>query len=117
MPAWRTRATSTPRSSFVTRGKMRRAPHRPRPHRRSSRPMSERLRQVITMVVAIIAIALTASRSVGQARPDSTGYVTGTVVSSVNGEALARPQVSIAGTTRGTVGDDAGRFTITGLPD
>lgn len=79
--------------------------------------MPERAWRLVASIVAAIALLLHPPEVQAQGRPDSTGYVTGTVVSSVNGDALPRSQVSIAGTTRGTVADDAGRFTITGLPE
>src|SRR5687768_8354784 len=46
---------------------------------------------------------------------DSTGTINGAVVSAVNGEPLPRAQITIGGTVRGTIADDLGRFTITGL--
>ena len=48
-------------------------------------------------------------------RADSTAVISGAVVSAANGEPLPRSQITIGGTVRGTMTDDAGRFTITGL--
>src|SRR5687767_6112389 len=71
----------------------------------------------VVALVASFAMTVAALPASAQVRRDSLGSITGTVVSSVNGEVLPRAQVSIAGTTRGTITDDGGRFTITGLPD
>ena len=49
-------------------------------------------------------------------RPESTAVIAGAVVSGANGEPLPRAQITIGGTVRGTIADDNGRFTITGLP-
>src|SRR5687767_2667721 len=71
----------------------------------------------VVALVASFAMTVAALPASAQVRRDSLGSITGTVVSSVNGEVLPRAQVSITGTTRGTITDDAGRFTITGLPE
>ena len=79
--------------------------------------MPDRVRARLATAYVIAVLAVLSPLSVeAQAGRDSTGSIAGTVVSAVNGEALPRAQVSIAGTTRGTIADDAGRFTITGLP-
>ena len=71
----------------------------------------------VVALMASLVVMVAAAPASAQARRDSIGSITGTVVSSVNGEVLPRAQVSITGTTRGTITDDAGRFTITGLPE
>ncbi len=70
------------------------------------------------VAVAALLLGAAASTSVqaqGGGRGDSTGTIIGTVVSVANGDPLPRSQVTIGGTARGTMADDAGRFTITGL--
>ena len=68
--------------------------------------------------VALIAIAMTGwpGGMHAQTPTDSIGSITGTVVSAVDGDPLARAQVTIAGMVLRTSADDLGRFTITGLP-
>src|SRR5687768_5079913 len=68
-------------------------------------------------VFALVGVVLAPASTRAQVRTDSSGYITGSVVSAVDGEPLPRAQVTIAGTARGTIGDDLGRFTITGLPE
>ena len=72
---------------------------------------------VIVALAGTVLASVLALPASAQARRDSIGSIAGTVVSAVNGEALPRAQVNITGTTRGTITDDAGRFTITGLPE
>ena len=78
--------------------------------------MPERMRGYVAALVAAIGMVCLAGPLAAQARSESAGSIIGTVVSEVNGEPLPRAQVSLAGTARGTIADDAGRFTITGLP-
>ena len=61
----------------------------------------------VVALVASLAMTVAALPASAQARRDSIGSISGTVVSSVNGEVLPRAQVSITGTTRGTITDDA----------
>lgn len=70
------------------------------------------------VVAALLLSAAGATSASAQAttRADSTGVISGAVVSAANGEPLPRSQITIGGTARGTMADDAGRFTITGLP-
>ena len=71
------------------------------------------------VVVAALLLGAAVSTSAGAqagSGPDSTAVVSGIVISVVDGEALPRSQVTIGASARGTITDDAGRFTITGLP-
>ncbi len=78
-------------------------------------PDGARLRAAV--LLALVAVTVAASSTQAQVRRDSSGYITGTVVSAVDGDPLPRAQITIAGTNRRTIGDDVGRFTVTGLPE
>ena len=75
------------------------------------------MRECRSLIAALLMIVCGARAGHAQAgRVDSTATVAGAVVSSANGEPLPRAQITIGGTVRGTIADDNGRFTITGLP-
>ena len=71
--------------------------------------------------VAVAALLLAAATSTAAgaqtaSQADSSAVISGIVVSAVDGEPLPRSQVTIGASVRGTITDDAGRFTVTGLP-
>jgi len=51
----------------------------------------------------------------GRAHAQNTGRITGTVTDATSGQPLAAATVSVAGTTRSTVTDAEGRYTLTGV--
>jgi len=51
------------------------------------------------------------------AQAAAAGRITGTVTDSASGRTLSAVQVSVAGSRLGAVTDDAGRYTIVGVPD
>src|SRR5688500_19454840 len=71
-------------------------------------------RAMLAALLMCAAAATTAGAQAGGTQPP--GIIAGTVVSSVNGEPLPRTQITLGGSPLGIVTDDAGRFTITGVP-
>src|SRR5215212_8448037 len=57
--------------------------------------------------LALVAVALVAPAQVSAQAP---GNVSGTVVDSATAQGIPGVQISISGTTRGAVSDDAGRY-------
>lgn len=66
-------------------------------------------RLLFALLLALLPARLTA-------QGDATGTVRGTVLSAESGEPVARAVVSITGTPLGANADDAGRFTLAGVP-
>jgi len=66
------------------------------------------------VVFAALLVALVAPASV--ARAQATGTIRGTVTDSTNRRGVPGVQLTIAGTTRGTVTNDNGAYTLTAVP-
>src|SRR5678815_6097419 len=65
---------------------------------------------------ALVAIALAASAITQHAHAQQTGIVRGTVTDSASARGIAGAQVTITGSTRGNLTNDAGEYTIRGVP-
>src|SRR6476661_9395950 len=65
-------------------------------------------------VLAALLVALAAPS--GIARAQATGTIRGTVTDSTNRRGVPGVQVTIVGTTRGSVTNDAGVYTLTAVP-
>jgi TonB-linked SusC/RagA family outer membrane protein len=65
---------------------------------------------------ALVAIALAASAITQQAHSQQTGIDRGTVTDSASARGIAGAQVTITGSTRGGLTNDAGEYTIRGVP-
>src|SRR3954470_7002705 len=65
---------------------------------------------------ALAAIALAASALTQRAHAQQTGTVRGTVTDSASARGIVGAQVTITGSTRGGLTNDAGEYTIRGVP-
>ncbi|HYW33357.1 MAG TPA: SusC/RagA family TonB-linked outer membrane protein [Gemmatimonas sp.] len=70
-------------------------------------------RALCAAVIACCALALPSSTIFAQAR---AGVVTGRIVEAVGGAPISNAQISVAGTTVGTLSNDDGRYTLRGVP-
>src|SRR4051812_21101539 len=73
------------------------------------------LRRHGTIVLAILAATL-ASLAMPRSALAQQGVIRGTVTDSATGRGVPAVQVTVAGTTRGTVSDDQGRYSLGGVP-
>jgi TonB-linked SusC/RagA family outer membrane protein len=73
------------------------------------------LRRHGTFVLSVIAV-LVASIALPHAAAAQVGAIRGTVTDSATGRGIGAAQVIVPGTTRGTVTDEQGRYTLSGLP-
>jgi TonB-linked SusC/RagA family outer membrane protein len=64
----------------------------------------------------VLGLAFSMSWAVDEAAAQATGTVTGMVTNSVSGEAIAGAQISIPGTTQGTLANNVGRFVLLNVP-
>lgn len=89
-------------------------PSTTRMHRRTCASWLDRSLLPLTLAVALLA-ALSVTTAVSAQEP-ATGRIVGTVTDSASGQPLSAVAVSVAGTRLGGVTDDAGRYSINGVP-
>lgn len=66
----------------------------------------------LTLAIAVAVLVATPSLAAGQ----GTGNIQGMITDSASGRALAGAQVSLAGTTRGALTDESGRYAFRSVP-
>jgi outer membrane receptor protein involved in Fe transport len=64
----------------------------------------------------VLGLAFTMPWAVDEAAAQATGTVTGLVTNAVSGEAIAGAQISIPGTTQGTLANNVGRYVLLNVP-
>ncbi len=79
-------------------------------------PRLARATRGLVSVGLVLGLALTMPWAIDQVAAQATGTVTGVVTNAVSGEAIAGAQISIPGTTLGTLANNVGRFVLLNVP-